>query len=280
MKQWILGTAVVFSLSSCDGGKEKESGGESEKETPATVVFTDEYKKAKATRMDTVFDDFLLTYATDSLTQWNRTRFPLPYTVNGLTKEIVCDHWKMDKLYSVEDSYTIIFNTEEDMDLPTRTDLSVGTFEWIVPEKELVKQYNFKRNEYQAWTLDSITEFPVIQSDNADFLSFYRNFVTNTEYRKKHVKKKVLFVTNYTDDNDGFGTDHFTVDADQWLAWDVPMPNHRLSNIIYGPATEDKEPDLKILCIKAMDGAFFKALYFRKHVRSGWQLYKYEDTAY
>lgn len=280
MKQWILSTAVLFSLASCNGEREKENTSKSEQETPPAVVHTEEPKKAKATKIDTVFDDFLLAYATDSQTQWSRTRFPLPYTVNGLKKEITCSHWKMDPLYSVEDFYTLLFNTEEDLDLPTNTHLNESTFEWIIPEKETVKQYHFGRNGYHAWILDSITELPVTQSHNADFLTFYRHFATNPDYRKKHVKRKVQFITNFTDDNDGFGTDQFLVDADQWLAWDVPMPSHYLSNIIYGPVVKDKNPNLKILCIKAMDGAFFKALYFRKHPKNGWQLFKYEDTAY
>ncbi len=280
MKHWIPAIAVVFSMTSCQGEKEKNSTSETLTESAAPVVLTTDYREVEANKTDFVFDDFLLTYATDSATQWQRTRFPLPYIVDGLHKEIPAERWEMDPLYSVEDSYTLLFNTEEDMDLPTRTDLQESTFEWIDPDKDRVKQYIFRRNEHTAWILDAIAEMPLIQNPNAEFLTFYAQFVNDPEFRRDHVRRKVVFITNFTDDNDGFNMDNFTVDADQWLAWDVLPPLHKLSNIVYGPSTEDKEPTLKIMCIKSLDGAFFKALYFRKHPVLGWQLFKYEDTAY
>ena len=279
MKQWIIGTAALLSLASCNGEKEKENSDGSDLKTDTLITVHDEYKKAKATKTDAIFDDFLLSFATDSVTQWSRTHFPLSYTVNGNKREFTPQKWKMDKLFSGEDLYTIIFNTENDLDLPTHTDLQQGSFEWIMPETQVIKRYNFKRNDQQAWILNDIEQFPISESCNADFLEFYQRFSTNVDFQKKHVKNSIVFVTNFTDDNDGFSTDRFTVDADQFIAWNVPMPTKYLTNIVYGPSCKDKDPSLKILCIKAMDGAFFKALYFRKN-RAEWQLYKYEDTAY
>ncbi len=279
MKQWITGILVCLSLLACSKDNKQENTEKTGLETSDPVVFNDAYKEAIATKMDIIFDDFLLTFSLDSALQWNRICFPLPFTDGKEKAEISSDDWRMNHFFGKEHIHTAIFNTEEELDLPSRTDLQEASVERIDIDKKTVKQYHFQRNAHKAWTLCEMKQLQVPESSNADFLSFYTRFASDSEYRKAHIQDPLTFVTNYTDSDDGFGTDQFTMEAEQWMAWDVTLPTSRFTNIVYGPHVEDKDPSVKIFCIKDMDGGYFRALHFRKK-KGEWKLQKYEDTGY
>lgn len=277
---WSLAAVLMFSA--CNKEGEKQNQREETDSITHAVDSSSTYLSESPTKLDAVFDDFLLGYASDSAMQWNRTRFPLPYSKKGKAESVGMQKWKMTTLFGGELCYTILFDTEKDIDLPTHTDLTEGLFEWIYPDRNIVSQYHFRRNDQGAWYLDSLCEASLENNPNAAFLKFYKKFATDIEYQKKHIDTPIDFVTNFTDDNDGFTTDNFRIDMDQWLAWQVPMPAEKITNIVYGLRDNEttQAATRKILCIKAVDGTFFKALYFAKYKDNEWMLYKYEDTAY
>ena len=275
-------TASLLLLASCRADEKK-----TDRETPAAEIAPGdsctEYRTEKAGKADIVFDDFLLAYISDSALQWKRTRFPLPHIGKNGEKTYVAEKdWKMTTLFGGEELYTVISNAEADLDLPTRTDLAEGSFEWIYPDKDLISAYHFRRNGQGAWYLDSLRETSLKDNPNGDFLEFYKKFATDIDFQKQHVRNPIDFVTNFTDDDAGFSTEHFKLNVEQWLAWQVPMPAGKFTNVVYGKpdAAQVAASTLKIMSIKAMDGAFFKTLYFRKGSNGEWYLYRYEDTAY
>lgn len=236
-----------------------------------------------ATKSDIVFDDFLLAYTSDPALQRRRTHFPLRLREkDGKETLIEAEKWTAVSLLGEEELYTLISNNEAELDLSTSTELEEGHFEWIFLGEEEVCTYHFYRNGQGAWYLELIEKSPLLDNPNGPFLEFYKKFSTDPDFQKRHVRNPIDFITNFTDENEGFNTEHFRLEVGQWMAWQVPMPTQQLTNIVYGQADsmQTATSRLKIMTIRSMDGTFFKALYFRKNRIDDWYLYRYEDTAY
>jgi hypothetical protein len=275
-------TASLFFFTACTS-EQKEENGQRKPQKEALNKVDTTYAIEQATKSDIVFDDFLLAYTSDSAFQWKRTHFPLHHRdKEGKEAFIAEDEWKMATLFHGEELYTIISNNEAEMDLSTDTSLKEGRFEWIYLQENKISSYLFQRNGQHAWYLERFDESHLTDNPNGQFLKFYKKFATDPEYQKQHVRKTIDFVTNFTDETEGFNTEHFRVDAEQWLAWQVPMPSQKLTNIVYGhqDTAQIAASHIKIMTIRSMDGTFFKALYFRKNRIGDWYLYRYEDTAY
>lgn len=275
-------TASFLFLVACTPAHNKSSeqvAPQQEKTDKADTTYLEE----QATKSDLLFDDFLLAYTSDSALQWRRVHFPLRHTEkDGKTTFIEKDKWKMVTLFAKEELYTTIVNSEAELDLSTNLDLHEGRFEWIYPDRDSVSSYYFRKNPKGAWYLEQLSESSMHSNPNGNFLQFYKKFATDTEFQKHHIKSPIDFVTNFTDENEEFNTEHFRLGIEQWLAWQVPMPTSKFTNIVYGrqDTAQIRASNLKVISIKSLDGTIFKALYFRKNKAGEWHLYRYEDTAY
>lgn len=152
-------TAMVDSI----GVREGESLGEVPVEEAPQPVGADE-----------LFDDFVFNYATDSLFQRQRTIFPLPYYNVDTPLKIEKKYWKHDPLFAGQTFYTLLFDSEDDMDLVGDTTLSSVQVEWIFLKTRMVKRYYFERAK-GMWMLEAINLRKMEEDKEGDpsFVSFY-----------------------------------------------------------------------------------------------------------
>lgn len=253
-------TAMVDSI----GVREGESLGEVPVEEAPQPVGADE-----------LFDDFVFNYATDSLFQRQRTIFPLPYYNVDTPLKIEKKYWKHDPLFAGQTFYTLLFDSEDDMDLVGDTTLSSVQVEWIFLKTRMVKRYYFERAK-GMWMLEAINLRKMEEDKEGDpsFVSFYARFVVDSLYQREHISQPLQFIT--IDPDDEFSILETTLDVDQWYVFRPTLPADRLSNINYGQKNEDSS-STKILKVNGLSNGYSNIFYFRKR-KGEWELYKYEDT--
>ena len=124
MKKLLLGFLLLAFLISCGNKKAKmdpfatitemvDSAGHK----ADTLLEAEVKEEPKPMEADELFDDFIFNYASDDALQRQRTVFPLPYYDRDTPLKIEADFWKHDSLLTKQNSYTLRFDTEEDMDM-------------------------------------------------------------------------------------------------------------------------------------------------------------------
>ena len=272
--------AFVIALVACSGQKEQESSEETMQDSvPASVMqdtlTEEEVEEALPARADELFDDFLFSYCQDSTAQMRRTAFPLPYYIYGEQKSITRSEWKQDRLFSDMDFYSVLYDSQKDMELEKDTALERVQMEYLYLDKKEAKRYNFLRNQRGFWILYKIVEEPFqANRDPEDFLQFYERFATDSVYQREHVMDPLKFIT--FDPDDEFKIVDFNITVDQWFAYQPKLPLHTLTQVNYGQnASGDKH---KIVYFRGSSNGFNKTLTFEKRSEH-WMLTSFEDTS-
>lgn len=208
---------------------------------------------------DAVFDDFLFNFLANKKLQKERVIFPLRVTENGQVSKIEKNEWKMEHLFMRQGYYTLLFNSDKQMQLMKDTAVNEATVEKILLAKNQVKNYCFQRIK-GAWLLREI-KITTLQSDaNASFLAFYKRFVTDTTFQIKSISETVDFVG--PDPDDDFNMMEGVITPDTWEAFAPTLPHKTLYNIIYGqPQPEGKE---KIYLLRGVANGLEMELRFKK----------------
>lgn len=228
----------------------------------------------KPIEADESFDDFIYSFASDDTLQRQRVKFPLPYYNKDNASKIEKKFWKHDNLFFKQSYYTLIFDSEEEMDLVGNTALTSVQVEWIFIPKRMMKKYYFERVK-GAWMLEAINLNSIAKTDDEDFVDFYGRFVSDSLFQCQRIRQPLQFVTS--DPDDDFSILETTLDLNQWFAFKPALPTEKLSNINYGQKN-DVRSMTKILALKGIGNGFSNLLYFQR--RGGeWELYKFEDTS-
>ena len=228
----------------------------------------------KPIEADESFDDFIYNFASDDELQQQRVKFPLAYYNGDEPSKIEKKYWKHDDLFTKQSYYTLLFDSEEDMDLVGDTALTSVQVEWIFIRTHMVKKYYFERVK-GAWMLEAINLRQIEQGENEDFVAFYLRFVTDSVYQSRHIREPLEYIT--IDPDDEFSILETTLDLNQWYAFRPVLPVDKLSNINYGQKNSDYS-NTKILKVNGIGNGYTNIFYFRRH-RGEWELYKYEDTS-
>jgi hypothetical protein len=242
----------------------------------------DSLSSAEATteeEKDGAFDDFIYNFTSDHALQMRRIKFPLPI-VDGDKRSVVSkNEWEHEDLFTSEEYYTLLFDSEEEMDQGDDMNITAASVEWLYPSSGTQKQYIFGRKSGK-WTLDSISVHPISDAVTAEFIEFYSKFATDSLYQASHISPRLTFVT--TDPDDDFSVIETTLDLNQWFAFSPSLPADKLSNICYGNNIDGKNnaqpTNKKILMLKGMGNGLSNVFYFRIRPRGGWELYKFEDV--
>ena len=230
----------------------------------------------KPIEADESFDDFIYNFASDDELQQQRVKFPLAYYNGDEPSKIEKKYWKHDDLFTKQSYYTLLFDSEEDMDLVGDTALTSVQVEWIFIRTHMVKKYYFERVK-GAWMLEAINLRPVEKGDTEDFVEFFGRFATDSLFQCRRVRQPLMFVT--TDPDDDFSVLETTLDLNQWFAFKPTLPADRLSNINYGQKNTDNS-STKVLALKGIGNGLSNILYFKRKENSGeWELYKFEDVS-
>ena len=208
MKRFLIGFfAVVLLMFSCKGNKAGQTD-----ETPAdSVADTTDVAETDTLELlitetpmpraaDAMFDDFIFNFAANKRLQKERIIFPLRQTEAGQTTTIEKNHWQMEHFFMRQGYYTLLFNNEQQMALMKDTAVSEAVVEKIQLKKNRVTNYLFQRIR-GAWMLKGIQVTTIPENANADFLTFYQKFVTDSAFQVKSLNETVDFVGPDPDDD-------------------------------------------------------------------------------
>ena len=267
MKRFILAIfAFVLIMFSCTGNKANQT-----EEVPADSV-ADSIDTTDVDSMellitetpmpraaDAMFDDFLFNFLANKKLQKERVIFPLRVTENGTITKIEKDDWQMEHLFMRQGYYTLLFNSDKQMQLMKDTAVNEAVVEKILLAKNQIKNYFFQRIK-GAWLLREI-KVTSIQSDaNASFLAFYQRFVNDTAFQVKSISETVDFVG--PDPDDDFNMMEGVITPDTWDAFAPTLPHKTLYNIIYGKPQE--EGNQKIYLLRGVANGLEMELRFKK----------------
>ena len=217
---------------------------------------------------DELFDDFFFNFAASRKLQRERTVFPLPVQRNGKTEYVAKTAWKMDHFFMPQGFYTLIFDSEKEMEAVQDTSVSEAVVEKIYFNTGAVQRYHFLRLR-GAWMLCEMKTEPLAQNRNASFLEFYHQFVTDTVYQAESLHDPVMF--SGPDPDDDFARMEGVITADKWPAFAPELPERMLYNIVYG---RQQEPtNTRVLLVRGIANGMEIEITFRL-IDGHWKLVK------
>lgn len=225
---------------------------------------------------DESFVDFFYNFASDDNFQRKRILFPLPVYQKDSVVRYQREDWSYDSLLSKEEVYTVMFDTESEMELEKDTAAHSVQVDWIPFDSLMVKRYYFERKK-ETWYLEAINidKFKGYEGEQETFIDFYTRFVEDSVFQAERIAEPLLFVT--ADPEDEFQIVETTLEKGQWFAFCPPMPQNGLTNIHYGQSNVPNSP-VKILELKGLGNGFSNVLHFHRH-NGLWKLVKFEDLS-
>ena len=277
MRHYVIVLAVFMMLmASCGGNKSGSSHNEASVDTTAQAdplaidslpEITGDIPMPKAA--DELFDDFVFNFAANRRLQMERVAFPLSVIKEGKEEKLQKSQWQMEYFFMKQDYYTLLFDSEQHMEIVKDTSVRHAVVEKIFFESSSVRQYVFNRLR-GAWMLTSMRTIPISQSSNASFLEFYHQFASDVDFQQKHLAETVKFVG--PDPDDDFSQMEGDITPDTWGAFAPELPSGMIYNIIYGQP--HKEGNTKLFVLRGIANGMELELTFRK-VNGQWKLHKF-----
>jgi len=268
---FVAGLLLPACQSHHSGGSQSEEVADSIQQPDTTASSLEEEiarEDAVPKAADELFDDFIFNFAANRKLQSTRVRFPLPEVRGEEVSYVKKGEWQMDYFFMEQDFYTLLFDSERQMERVKETDIDHVVLEKIYLHGKSVKQYQFERVN-GLWMLQKIVHQPMSESHNASFLEFYEHFATNEEYQSKHLSETVHFVG--PDPDDDFSQMEGVITPDTWPAFAPELPSGMIYNIVYGDP--QKETGRKIFVIRGIANGMEMELTF-KHEGGKWKLEK------
>ena len=220
---------------------------------------------------DELFDDFLFNFAANRHLQMERVAFPLMTVRNGDTTRVDKKDWKMERFFMRQDFYTVLFDSERQMEVVKDTTVNHAVVEKIYFNTGAVIQYVFSRIK-GAWMLHEVKTDPISANHNASFLEFYHQFATDSVFQTESLGETVRFVG--PDPDDDFARMEGILTPDTWPVFAPDLPDRMIYNIVYGKP--EKEADRKIFVMRGIANGFETEMTFHR-VDGRWRLVKLVD---
>ncbi|MBR1932722.1 MAG: DUF4348 domain-containing protein [Prevotella sp.] len=189
---------------------------------------------------DELFDDFLFNFAANRRLQLDRIEFPLTVNSGHKQEQLERSQWKMENFFMRQDYYTLIFDSQEQMEIVKDTSVQDATVEKIFLDDDFVRQYVFSRKSGR-WMLCEIRNQTLPRNVNAPFLSFYKQFVADSLFQRESLAEQISFTG--PDPDDDFQQIEGVITPDFWEAFAPEFPTRMLYNIVYGhpqPSANEK----------------------------------------
>lgn len=285
MRKLIIGLCLLMLIISCEGGKKRidpfetltaaiDSLNEVKDTTDSAATIVEE-PMLPATA-DESFADFFYNFAIDNKMQLSRIEFPLPY-YNGDQKEhIDKSKWTYDPMFSQLESYTVLFDKAEEIEMEKDTSMNSVKVEWIYLKTNKTKRYYFARMK-GVWKLQAIdfTDRDKPNDGKEDFYDFYAHFANDSIFQQERLADPLRFVT--ADPEDEFQILETTLEKGQWFAFQPVLMRDFLTNVSYGQSDNSKS-NTKVIEMKGFGNGFNNTLYFER--RNGiWKLAQFEDLS-
>ena len=284
MVRFILLCCLMCTCFSCMEQKKRTSSDEQPTEIVDTMEMTSLVEEDTLIVVEEIipvtadesFVDFFYNFSSDEKFQHSRIVFPLSVYQEDSVVRYQKEDWSFDTLLSNEEVYTVMFDTESDMELEKDTSSHSVQVDWISFDSLKVKRYYFERKQ-DTWYLEAINfdKFKSYEADQEHFIDFYTRFAEDSVFQAERVNDPILFIT--ADPEDEFQIVETTLEKGQWFAFCPPIPKGGLTNIHYGQPNLPTSP-VKIIELKGLGNGFSNVLHF--HRRKGiWKLVKFEDLS-
>ena len=277
MRKLLWPTLVVVLLTfSCKGrqtGTDEEVMPDSVADSTDTVMVDTLEQLITETPMpraaDAMFDDFVFNFVANKRLQYERIVFPLRVTqIDGKTELTDKSQWKMEHFFMRQGYYTLLFGNDEQMAHMKDTAVNEAVVERILLRKNEVTDYYFQRIR-GAWMMREVRVNPIETNANASFLTFYKQFVSDSAFQVRSINETVEFIG--PDPDDDFNIMEGVITPDTWEAFAPQLPGKMLYNIIYGK--QMPEGNQKIFLMRGVSNGLELELRFKK-VGSKWMLMK------
>lgn len=193
---------------------------------------------------DELFDDFIYNFAANKKLQMERILFPLKKINGDKVETIDKSQWKMERYFMRQQFYTVLFDSEKQMEVVKDTSVSHAVVEFIYFNTGAVVQHVFDRLR-GTWMLTSIQTIPIPQSSNASFLAFYRQFASDSEFQAHSLSESIKF--EGPDPDDDFARMEGEITPDTWEAFAPDLPKKMIFNVIYGQPHKEGNHKLFVL---------------------------------
>lgn len=221
---------------------------------------------------DELFDDFVFNFAANRKVQKERTDFPLSVVSFGKASSVSMKQWSMEHFFMRQGYYTLIFNSDKQRDLVKETSIGNVYVERIDTEKNSVKRWQFNRIE-GLWRLQNVSMFSLSKHEDADFVTFYNSFATDSVFQMQSIASQVKF--SGPDPDDDFSRMEGELMPEQWPMFAPWMPSGSIYNIHYGNQSY-KNTNHRLFIIKGVANGLETDLTFEKQ-NGKWMLVKFEN---
>ena len=220
---------------------------------------------------DELFDDFLFNFAANRNLQMERVVFPLMTVRNGDTTMVDKGQWKMEHFFMRQEFYTVLFDSERQMEVVKDTSVNHAVVEKIYFNTGAVISYVFSRIR-GAWMMHEVKTDPISANRNASFLEFYHRFVTDSLFQTESLGETVRFIG--PDPDDDFARMEGILTPDTWPAFAPELPDRMIYNVVYGQPA--KEANTKIFVMRGIANGLETEMTFRR-ADGRWRLVKLVD---
>ena len=265
---------LLLLLASCGGNKTKNADEEVVADTLQTDTTAVDSLEAVMESMpvpkaaDELFDDFIFNFAANKKLQMERILFPLKKINGDKVETIDKSQWKMERYFMRQQFYTVLFDSEKQMEVVKDTSVSHAVVEFIYFNTGAVVQHVFDRLR-GTWMLTSIQTIPIPQSSNASFLAFYRQFASDSEFQAHSLSESIKF--EGPDPDDDFARMEGEITPDTWEAFAPDLPKKMIFNVIYGQP--HKEGNRKLFVLRGIANGLELEMTFQR--KGGeWKLIK------
>ena len=272
---WIVFSVVLLLFSACQGNKTRNSEMEETADSTQqadTVSASQQEEIVEETPVpkaaDELFDDFIFNFAANRKLQSSRIKFPLLTKRGDEVSYVKKGDWQMEYFFMKQDFYTLLFDSEQEMEAVKETNIEHAVVEKIYLHSKTVKQYVFDRVN-GLWMLQQVIHMPLSESRNASFLEFYEQFADSPEFQSKHLMQSVKFIG--PDPDDDFSQMEGVITPDTWEAFAPELPTGMIYNIVYGQP--QKETGRKVFVLRGIANGMELELTF-KYEGGKWKLEK------
>ena len=265
MKRYLAVPFCLLLLAGCGGQKTSNT----EEEVPAdtmTVVDTTAVETVDALdnlpmpkAADELFDDFIFNFAANKSLQAERVLFPLKKVNGDKVETINRDQWKTERYFLRQQYYTLLFDSEKQMEVVKDTSVNHAVVEMIYFNTGAVIQHVFDRLR-GAWMLTKIETIPISSSYNASFLEFYHRFATDPDFQTESLNETIQF--EGPDPDDDFSRMDGLISADTWEAFAPELPQKMIYNIVYGQP--QKGSSRKLFVMRGIANGFELEMTFQR----------------
>lgn len=221
---------------------------------------------------DELFDDFVFNFAANKRVQKERTDFPLIMESYGKSSTIDLRSWTMEHFFMRQGYYTLVFNSEKQKTIVKDTSVSNVYVEKISYAQNSVKRWMFNRID-GLWRLQKVSVFPLAKHEDAEFLTFYNAFASDSTMQMQSLASDVTF--SGPDPDDDFSRMEGQLMPEQWPMFAPWMPSQTIYNIHYG-SMPYKKSNRRLFIIRGVANGLETELIFEEQNHK-WVLTRFES---